>query len=171
MTQETSGTWTRYRLQRKLFSIGEDFWIENERGERVFKVDGKVMSIHGRFELEDRDGAKLATIETKLLALHPTMRIERDGQVYATVKKALLTLLHQHYTVEVRDGQVLEAEGSITDHEYEILAGEQVVATISKRWFSVRDAYGVAVAPGQDDVLLLAIAVCIDELSERAHEH
>jgi uncharacterized protein YxjI len=171
MTQETIGTWTRYQLRRQLFSIGEDFWIENDRGERVFRVDGKVLSIHGRFVLEDPGGSELATIETKLLALRPTMRIERDGQVYATVSKALLTLLHHHYTIEVQGGMVLEAEGSITDHEYEIRSSGQVVAEISKRWFSIHDTYGVAVAPGQDAVLLLATAVCIDELSERGREH
>jgi uncharacterized protein YxjI len=38
------------------------------------------------------------------------------------------------------------------------------VANISKRWFRVRESYGVAVAPGQDDALVLAITVCIDHL-------
>ena len=36
-----SNAWTRYKLMRKLFAVGEDFWIENDRGEAVFKVDGK----------------------------------------------------------------------------------------------------------------------------------
>jgi uncharacterized protein YxjI len=170
MAQEAIRSWTRYQLRRRLFSIGEDFWIENELGERVYRVDGKVLSIHGRFVLEDRGGGELATIETKLLALRPTMRIERGGHLYATVKKALLTLVHPHYTIEVEGGRTLEAEGSITEHEYEIRSNGQVVAMISRRWFSVHDVYGVAVSPGQDDVLLLAAAVCIDELSERGHE-
>jgi len=166
----TTETWTRYQLRRKLFSIGEDFWIENDKGEPVFKVDGKVLRLRETFVLEDRDGTELATVEAKLVAIRPTMRIERDGQAYATVKKALFTFLHQHFTIEVRGGQVLEAEGNITDHEYEIRSDGQTVANISKRWFTLRDTYGIAIAPGQDDVLLLAVAVCIDELSEREHE-
>jgi uncharacterized protein YxjI len=51
MAQEATGTWTRYQLRRKLFSIGEDFWIEDERGEKVYRVDGRVLSIHGTFVL------------------------------------------------------------------------------------------------------------------------
>jgi uncharacterized protein YxjI len=35
---------------------------------------------------------------------------------------------------------------------------------------SIRDAYGVAVAPGLDQALILAAAVCIDEISERERE-
>lgn len=171
MTQNPVGTWSRYQLRRKLFSIGEDFWIEDERGDRVFRVDGKVLSIHGRFVIEDLNGSELATIETKLIAIRPTMRIERDGDLYATVRKAFFTLLRQHYTIEVEGGDVLEAQGSITNHEYEIRSNGQVVAEISKRWFSLRDAYGVAVGPGQDAVLLLAAAVCIDEMSEREEKH
>jgi uncharacterized protein YxjI len=166
----TQDSWNRYQLRRKLFSIGEDYWIQNDRGEPVFKVDGKVLRVRETFELQDRDGSELATIEAKLIAIRPTMRIERGGHVYATVKKALFTLLHQHYTIEVRDGPVLEAQGNITNHEYEITSDGGMVATISKRWFSVRDTYGVAVAPGQDDVLILAAAVCIDEMSEREHD-
>src|SRR5262249_2013382 len=88
--------------------------------------------------------------------------------VLATVKKALFTFLREHYTVEVGDGQVLEARGDITNHEYEIHSDGEIVASISKRWFTLRDTYGVAVGPGQDDVLLLAVAVCIDERSRRA---
>jgi uncharacterized protein YxjI len=168
MTEES---WTTYQLRRKLFSIGEDYWIENDQGQHMFKVDGKVLRIRETFALQDPDGAELATIEAKLIAVRPTMTIERDGQVYATVKKALFTLLRQHYTISVRGAPDLEAEGNITNHEYEIRAYGQVVANISKRWFSIRDSYGVSIGPGQDHVLVLASAVCIDEMSEREHEH
>ncbi len=159
--------WTRYRLRRQLFSIGEDFWIENDRGEPTYKVDGKVLRIRETFVIEDANGAELATIEAKLIALHPTMNIERSGQVYATVRKALFTLFRQHFSIEVRGGPVMEAQGDILNHEYEINSNGQVVATISKRWFTIRETYGIAIAPGQDEVLLLVAAVCIDELSEQ----
>jgi uncharacterized protein YxjI len=66
---------SRYVLREKLLSLGDDFWIENEHGERAFFVDDKVLR--------------------------------------------------------------------------------------------VRDAYGVAVAPGQDDALVLAVTVCIDHLTSK----
>jgi uncharacterized protein YxjI len=46
------------------------------------------------------------------------------------------------------------------DHEFRI--GN--VATVSKKWFRVRDSYGVEIAPGQNDVLILAATVCIDQM-------
>ena len=36
---------TKYRMREKLFSIGDDYWIENEEDERAFKVDGKALRI------------------------------------------------------------------------------------------------------------------------------
>jgi uncharacterized protein YxjI len=164
------GGWTRYKLQRKLFAIGEDFWIENDKGEPVFKVDGKALSIRKKFLLEDHDGAEMLSVEAKLIALQPTMKIERQGQLYATVTKALFTLLHQHYTIQVEGGPAYQAEGDITNHEYEVRHEGNPVAQISRQWFSVRDAYGVALAPELDQALMLAAAVCIDEISERERE-
>jgi uncharacterized protein YxjI len=166
----SNGEWTRYKLQRKLFAIGEDFWIENDKGEAVFKVDGKALSVRKRFLLEDRDGAELLSVEAKLIAIQPTMKIERLGQLYATVTKALFTLLHQHYTIQVESGPTYEAEGDITNHEYQVRNNGDAVAQISRQWFSVRDAYGVAVTPELDQALMLAAAVCIDEISERQRE-
>jgi uncharacterized protein YxjI len=159
-------TWTRYQLKQRLFSIAEDFWIENERGEAVYRVDGKALTLRETFVLEDRGGSELATIQAKLLAFMPTMTIQRGGQTYATVKKVPFTFLHQEYNIEVQGGGILDAKGDVTDHEYEIRAGDQAVAAISRQWFSLRDAYGIAIAPGQDEVLLLSAAVCIDEMSE-----
>jgi uncharacterized protein YxjI len=40
------------------------------------------------------------------------------------------------------------------------------VANISKRWFRVREGYGMAVGPGQDHALILAVTICIDHLTD-----
>lgn len=164
-------SWSRYRLQRRLFSIGEDFWIENEQGEQIYKVDGKAFSLRETFVLEDNNGAELLTIESKLLAVRPTMKILHDGKLLATVTKKLLTFLHQHYTIEVEGGPTYEAEGNITSHEYDVTSNGAAVAHISKDWFSIADSYGVAIDAGQDPPLLLAAAICIDEIAEEQREH
>jgi uncharacterized protein YxjI len=40
------------------------------------------------------------------------------------------------------------------------------VAEVSKKWFRVRDTYGVEIAPDQNDALILAIAVGLDIMTE-----
>ena len=158
-------TWTRYKLQKELFSLDEDFWVENEKGEQLYKADSQATTLRETFVLANKDGEELLAIEAKLLAARPTMQVKRQGKVFATVSKKLLSLLHQHYTIQVEGGATFEAEGKISKHEYEVRSNDAVVAQISKEWFAVRDSYGVAVAPGQDDLLMIASAIAIEELS------
>ena len=93
------------------------------------------------------------------------MKIERDGETVATIKKALITPLRDRFAIGVEDGAELSAKGNIVDHEYEIERDGNKVAEISKRWFRIRDTYGIEVAPGENDALILAATVCIDEMA------
>jgi uncharacterized protein YxjI len=154
----------RYAVKEKLFSIGDDFWITDEAGDNAFLVDGKVLRLRQTLEIQDPDRHVLVTVRKKLIALHESMEIEEDGALVATVRKALISPLRHRSTVELADGRHLDVTGSILDKEFEITAGGEVLARISRAWFRIRDTYGVEVAPGQDDVLFLAIAVALDRI-------
>jgi uncharacterized protein YxjI len=156
---------TKYRMQEKLFSIGDDFWIENDDGERAFKVDGKALRVRDTLVLEDTSGRELFTIQEKKLRVRDTMEIESDGRTVATVKKALITPLRDRFAIEVEGGEDMEAKGNVVDHEYKIERGGDKAAEVSKRWFRVRDTYGIEDEPGQDDALILAVTVCIDQMA------
>lgn len=156
---------TRYRMREKVFAIGDDFWIESEDGQRAFKVDGKALRVRETFILESPSGEELFKIQQKRLRVRDTMKIERGGDTVATVKKALITPLRDRFAIELADGGELSAKGNIVDHEYEIESDGKTVAEVSKRWFRVRDTYGIEVASGGDDALLLAVTVCVDEMS------
>ena len=43
---------TKYRMREKVFAIGDDFWIEDDSGERAFKIDGKALRVRDTFVLE-----------------------------------------------------------------------------------------------------------------------
>lgn len=158
---------TRYQMREKLLAIGDDFWIETENGERAFKVNNKVARARETFILESPSGEELFKIQKKDLHVHDTMKVERDGDTVATIKKALITPFRDRFSIEVEDGPELSAKGNVVDHEFEIERDGNKVAEISKRWFRVRETYGIEIAPGQDDALILAATVCIDEMADR----
>jgi uncharacterized protein YxjI len=159
------GRGSKYQMREKMFAIGDDFWIENDGGERQFKVNGKAMRIRDTLVLEDASGAEVFSIQEKKLHVRDTMEIERDGKTVATVKKALITPLRERFSIEVEGSEDMEAKGNIVDHEYKIERGGDKVAEVSKRWFRVRDTYGIEVEPDQDDALILAVAVCVDQMT------
>ncbi|AKB12164.1 hypothetical protein MTHERMMSTA1_14240 [Methanosarcina thermophila MST-A1] len=155
----------RYKMHEKLVTIGDDYWIENEAGERVFYVDGKALRIRDTLILKDVQGNEVYKLKEKLLRIKDTMEIEdRDGKTVATIKKALISPLRDRFKVEVSNGPELDIQGNILDHEYEIKEGREKVAEISKKWFRIRDTYGVEVSPGQDAALILAITAALDQM-------
>ena len=157
---------TRYKIRQKLFSIGDDFWIENQEGKKVFKVDGKALRLRKTLIFEDMDGNKLCQIQERWLPVKETMEIEdANGKQMALVKKALITPLRDKWDVKVKDGPDLDVQGDFLDHEYSIKHGWNKIAEVSKKWFRLTDTYGVEIDPGQNDILILAIAVAIDMMA------
>lgn len=152
----------RYVMKQKLFCWGDDFRIQNSEGQDVFFVDGRAFSIGDKLSFQDMAGNELAFIRQKLLSWGPTYEISRGGELAAVVKKQLFTLLHCRFTVDVPGPDDLEAKGDFLDMEYTFMRGSQPVAEVSKRWFAWADTYGVDIAAGQDDVLILASTVVID---------
>jgi len=155
-----------YRMRQRLVSIGDDYWIEDDEGRRVFKVDGKALRVRQTLIFEDADGTALLKIQERMLRIRDTMEIEdADGRTVATVKKALISPLRDRMSVSVEGGDDLDVRGNILDHEYSVEAGREKVAEVSKRWFRIADTYGVEIAPGQNDVLLLAVTAVIDTMT------
>lgn len=154
----------RYKMRQRLISLGEDFTIEDASGNPAFEVDGKVMTLRETFELKDRQGNVVATIRGKLVSIRSKMDILRNDEVVATVTKALFAPLRDKFKVDIPGGKDLEVEGSIFDHEYTLRRGDDVVGQVSKRWFTFTDTYGIDVAEGEDDALVLSIAVALDEM-------
>jgi uncharacterized protein YxjI len=153
----------RYQMRQKLVAFGDDFYIEDEQSQRVFKVDGKVLRVRDTLVFKDMQGNKLCEIQERMLRVKDTMEVEGpDGKTLATVKKALITPIRDRWTVKIKGGPDLDVQGNILDHEYRIGEGRQKVAEVSKKWFRLRDTYGVEIAEGQDDVLILAVTVAID---------
>jgi uncharacterized protein YxjI len=157
---------TRYKIRQKLMSIGDDFWIENQEGERVFKVDGKALRLRKTLIFEDLKGNKLAKIQERLLSIKNTMAVEdADGNQMAVIKKGLIAPLGDHWTVSVRGGPDLDVQGNLLDHEYSINQKRTKIAEVSKKWLSLTDTYGVEIGDGQNDILILALAIAIDMMA------
>ena len=157
---------TKYKIRQNMISIGDDFWIENEEGQKVFKVDGKVLRIRKTLMFEDAKGKKLAQIQERLLTIKDTMVVEdANGKDIATIKKALIAPFRDKWDVSVKNGPDFDVQGNILDHEYMVKQGRVKVAEISKKWFRLTDTYGVEIEDGQNEILILAIAVAVDMMA------
>jgi len=158
-----------YQIRQKMVSIGDDYWIEDDGGQRAFRVDGKALRLRDTFDIEDAHGTKVCRIQTRALHVRDSMAVEDpDGHQLALVHKALISPLRERWKVDLADDREWKVQGNIVDHEYEIEEDGSKVAEISKRWFRVRDTYGVEIAPAQDAALVLAVAIAVDAMTHPA---
>ena len=70
----------RFLMREKLLAIGDDFWIENDQGERAYKVNGKALRVRQTFVLEDTSGDEVAKIQEKKLTVRDKITVERGGE-------------------------------------------------------------------------------------------
>ena len=160
----------RYIIRERFFRLGEDSDITDDQGRAVYQVDGKVLTLHNTLIVRDPGGAEVAKVERQLIALRPTYRISRPGGETVAVRKLFFSPFVDRYTVDLPGPHDLRVTGSLLEHEYTITREGQRVATVSKRWLSLTETYGVDVAPGEDDLLILATVLALDLAEDRERE-
>ena len=157
---------SRYVLRQSVIALASRYVVRDEEGRERWKIDGQLFSIGRKLAIQGPDGTEEAFIAEKVLSIGPTFEIrrpDRNGRVAAVVKKHLFTFFHCELTVDVPGPDDLLAEGDFLDHEYAFVRGERPVAHVSKRWFTLADTYGLDMSAGEDDVLLVAATVVIDQ--------
>lgn len=149
-------------IRERFFSIGDDFDVLDEHGNKVFHVDGKVLSVRNKVVVEDLHGQEVASVHRHLVAMRATYEIRIGGEKAAEVRKNLFTPFRDKFTIDVPGPDDLEMKGDLLDHEYVIERGGDEVAAVSKRWLTVRDTYAVQVTQGVDPLLILCSVLALD---------
>lgn len=160
----------RFQVRERIFGFGDDFWIVDEHGNKAFFVDGKVLRLHDTLEIKDLDDNEVAKVHKKMLSIRDAMKIERGGETIATVRKAMFTPFREKFTAELENGAEIEITGDFIDKEFVMRLDDEPIAAVSRKWFRIRDTYGVDMADNADAPLILAIAVCVDRLIEHEEE-
>jgi uncharacterized protein YxjI len=159
-----------YVIRERLLRLGEDSDITDGAGQPVLHVDGKVLSLHSRLILRDPAGREVGQVHRKLAALRPAYVITVGGEDVAEVRKHLFTAFGERFTIDVPGAGDMEISGDLLGHEFTIDRDGRTVATISKRWLTVTASYAVQVAPGEDDVLILASVLALDLAMDAEHD-
>ena len=87
------------------------------------------------------------------------------------MRKHLFTPFGERFTIDVHGAGDMRIGGDLLSHEFTIQRDGQAVATISKRWLTMTASYAVEVAPGEDDLLILASVLALDLAIDAEHDH
>jgi uncharacterized protein YxjI len=152
---------TRYLLPRRPQANQSGFSIFDEAGDPVFEVRPAPADA---LVVEPPDGGEGCTIHEAALGLQRLMRISRSGQLVAWIRREVTVPVREDFAIDLGSA-VLIVRGNVAGHDYTIRHGRRTVAAVSWEWARAPEAYGVEVAPGQDDALLLAVTVCLTLMS------
>jgi uncharacterized protein YxjI len=152
----------KYLIRQKVFSFGDKFTIKNELSEDCYQVVGKVFSLGNKLSLYDMQGRELYFIQQKLMKLMPEYHLLKGEDIVAVVKKKL-TFLKARFEIESSLGYYT-IQGSPFGYNFQILKDNQVVATISKQFFSMTDAYGIDISNNEDQAMMIALVIVIDQV-------
>jgi uncharacterized protein YxjI len=121
---------------------------------------------HANRAFDHGEGVTRFRMRQKMISIGDDYWIEdADGRRVAIVKKAVIGPLRDRWRIKQEDGEDLRVVGNILDHEYTIERDGYKVAEVSKKWFRVRDTYGLDVGPDADPATVLAAAVAIDAMA------
>jgi uncharacterized protein YxjI len=160
---EPRGRAIRYRMSSDLAALGTDFLILNDEGENVFRIDGQSISEKDTICIEDLDGHVRFRILAHFARTTGRLAIlDENGAEIGAVLRQPISPLRDRFSIELMDDQSLSVDGNVANHEFSIVSAEGHVAEVSRKWFRALGSFGVEIAPGQEDALLIATIVAMD---------
>lgn len=145
-------------FRQRFFSWFDSYDIFDEAGNTVYTVEGKLAWGHC-LHILDASGSHIATLREEPLTLFfPTFHMFLGEEEIGTVTKEF-TLFRPSFTVDY-NGWIVE--GDFFEWDYEITAGERVVASVSKELFRLTDTYEIDVRDAADALGALMVVLAID---------
>ncbi len=150
----------RYIIKQKIFSLGDKFFIKDENEKDVLIVKSQLLSFGKKLRIFDLNENEKCYIEQQLFNFMPQYNIYIDGEMIATIKKKF-ALFRNDFDIS-SDKANYYVEGEFLAHEFKIFNDRRLIGRVSKEFFSFSDTYGVEVDDGEDQILVLAMAIVID---------
>jgi uncharacterized protein YxjI len=91
------------------------------------------------------------------------------GEELGTIKKKIAKLIGEEFWVEKNGIEFMRIYGDFTEHEYQMEVGGVPVASVHKKWVSVRDQLGVSITGDVDHRVVIGAVIVIEhvEVTER----
>ena len=151
----------KYQIKQKAFSMGKDYLIQDENQNSIFLVDGEAFSWGNNLSFQDMEGNELGYIKQSLSLFNPKYEIYKGGKLFADVVKEF-SWFDKKFTLDVPGPNDYTIDGSFWDYEYNFTRNGNLVASVSKSYFSWTDTYGVDIANDEDYISILSTVIVID---------
>jgi len=157
-------------LKKKILSVHEHYDLENVTGTKLGEADGNLFQLPAKFAVIDTNGSQLMRLEGKVLSLRKQFTIyDNTGTELGTIKKKIAKLIGEEYWVEKNGVEFMRIYGNFTEHDYQMQVNDVQVASVHKKWVSMRDQLGISITGEVDHRVVIGAVIAIEhvEVTER----
>jgi uncharacterized protein YxjI len=157
-------------LKKKILSVREHYDLEDVSGTKLGEADGNLFQFPAKFVVMDTNGSELMHLEGKVLSLRNQFTFYDNARAeLGTIKKKIVKLIGEEYWVEKDGREFMRIYGNFTEHDYQMQVNGVQVASVHKKWVSVRDQLGVSMTGEADHRVVIGAVIVIEhvEVTER----
>ena len=157
-------------MKKKILSAREHYDFEDLKGNKLGEADGNIVQVPPKFVVKDTHGLELMHLQGKVFSLRREFTFYGSaGEELGTIKKKIAKLIGEEFWVEKNGIEFMRIYGDFTEHEYQLEVGGVPVASVHKKWVSVRDQLGVSITGDVDHRVIIGAVIVIEhvEVTER----
>jgi len=157
-------------MKKKILSAREHYDFEDTAGNKLGEADGSFLQVPPKFVVKDTHGLELMHLQGNVFSLRREFTFYGSaGEELGTIKKKIAKLIGEEFWVEKNGIEFMRIYGDFTEHEYQMEVGGVPVASVHKKWVSVRDQLGVSITGDVDHRVVIGAVIVIEhvEVTER----
>ncbi len=158
-------------LKKKILSLWEHYDFEDESGAKLGEANGNLVQLPAKFIVTDDLGSEVMRLEGKVISLRSQFTFfDGVGSELATMKKKIIKPIGEEFWLEKDGVEFMRILGNFTEHDYHVQVNGVEVASVHRKWISVRDQLEVSMAGEVDHRMAIGAVIVIEhvEVTERA---
>ncbi len=164
-----------FLLQEKMFSIRDKVRVMDSSKKIIGTFTSKLISIGKNYRLTSakNEDKVILTVKEKAISLKSTYSFFKgdkdDDKLIGKLKKKLVSIKPKYWFEDPDGNKIFSMKGNLWKLKYTISLEDKQIAEISKKFFKIKDTYGVRIDPDLDDdsaMLVLGIVVMIHNEKE-----
>ena len=157
-------------MQKKILSAREHYDFMDLKSNKLGEADGNIIQVPPKFVVMDTHGLELMHLQGKTFSLHREFTFfSSTGEELGTIKRKIAKLLGEEFWIEKNGHEFMRIYGDFTEHEYQMELNGTPVASIHKKWVTLRDQLGVSITGEIDHRIVIGAVILIEhvEVTER----
>jgi uncharacterized protein YxjI len=151
-------------MQKKILSMHEHYDFSDLQGNKLGEADGNLVQLPPKFDIKDNYGFEVMYLQGREFSQHNEFAFyDSAGEVLGTIRK-IVKLLGEEFWVEKNGEEFMRIYGNFAEHEYQMEVAGVAVASVHKKWGSVRDQLGVSITGDVDHRIIIGAVIVIEHV-------